>query len=129
MECPACDISFTIGTLVPRTLERCGHTICHQCLIKLTDSFNSFHIKCPFCNEAYTKEEALSSPTNYFILQEISENQQILRKAGKTSHPWEKTCPYHIKTKLDFYCKTDRAYICAKCLLLGEHVGHTTVHA
>ena len=34
----------------------------------------------------------------------------------------------HNTTQMDFFCKTDKTYLCGKCLLTGEHIGHEITH-
>ena len=124
MECPICSVSFSEGVNVPRSLSKCGHTVCHICLRNLIDSSNSFHMKCPFCPAEYTVEEASSCSNNYFLLNLIHhKTEQTVRMNLQ-----DKTCPFHSTNKMDFYCKTDKMYICSGCFLSGDHLGHDVVH-
>ena len=52
MECPNCQQSYESAlskadqSAVPRILSKCGHSVCHSCVLKL---YNNKRIVCPIC--------------------------------------------------------------------------------
>jgi len=46
----------------------------------------------------------------------------------KSQKQLARTCSAHATTQMDFFCKTDKSYLCGKCLISGEHLGHDIVH-
>jgi len=126
MECPVCYESFSKTAAIPKILNKCGHTICQPCLNNYLKASSAYSIKCPFCKVEYSKNDISASPTNYYILNMLNEKEQTVSK--KSQKPVARTCSAHGTAQMDFYCKTDKSYLCGKCLLSGDHLGHDITH-
>ena len=126
MECPVCYDPFSKDVTIPKILHKCGHTICQACLNNFVKSSSACNIKCPFCKIEYSVNEAMTSPTNFYILNMLNEKEKC-SSHHKKSVP-TRSCSMHMSTHMDFFCKTDKTYLCGKCLLSGDHLNHDIAH-
>ncbi|CAL2031742.1 unnamed protein product [Caenorhabditis brenneri] len=85
IECGICFLRYNEEERTPRMLPSCGHTVCQQCAIKLTNA-NS-RIICPFDRKVtqLNRNEGVDGLPKNFALQELSRkaNPKQEKKSGK----------------------------------------------
>ena len=73
LECPICFDIFE----EPRILTNCGHTLCENCILLISNSNNEFnYIKCPLCFEI----------TNYKNIKELKTNFSLINLIDKVKN-------------------------------------------
>ena len=113
MNCNQCDKPFNAHLRVPKLLPNCGHSICNECLNKLTSTtFSTF--RCPFDNIQYPKDQTYNN--NLYVM-------SMLEPQTETEPLKPAQCRRHNRS-LDIFCNRCKEEICADCVLFGEHRSH-----
>lgn len=78
--CPMCNILYDETTRIPRLLTKCGHTFCHECLVK---NMIENQLKCPDDNIEYENISKIDElPKNLTLLNLLHKTR--IRKISKT---------------------------------------------
>jgi len=108
--CPVCLQPFDVKEHLPKISPICGHTICKGCLIQVLKMETP---KCPLdklkFGEDFQNIDAF--PTNFL-------GKELLEMKGKWSQ-----CDFH-KKENEMICLTDQVFVCANCVIFGDHKGH-----
>jgi zinc-RING finger domain len=85
MECPNCFQSYE-GALsngdqsaVPRILSKCGHSLCHSCVVKF---YQNKKVQCPICGIANIAESIQMFAKNLALMQLMVESQDGSSKSS-----------------------------------------------
>ena len=110
-DCPICYEEFNEEMHAPRTLSKCGHTVCDKCL---DDLCKTNQLKCPACIMIYPKPNNFRTeyPKNFTLLSFIMEMKAIQNDL----------CPTH-KQKLSLYDPLGHVFLCSECYM-GANIPH-----
>eukprot|EP00795_Rhopilema_esculentum_P004767 gene4767-21072_t len=120
LECGICEDVFMLhGDKVPRLLS-CGHSLCHECLSKL--SVRGQVLLCPFDREpTNVGDSGIWGLKKNFALLDLLERLQLERKEHETSHDDDEEakekirCDENEKHLASIYCLVCSTHLCEEC--------------
>lgn len=120
-KCPICYEPFKHDSLeqIPKILS-CGHSLCHNCLNSLPESFSisggSIHISCPMCRKVLTMKDKKEVPMNFSLLEVLSNKKHLDGKEErKKTEEDEEQCSKCKNAVSLVMNEQDGMMYCAKC--------------
>ncbi|CAL2031740.1 unnamed protein product [Caenorhabditis brenneri] len=113
-ECGICFHQYNDGDMTPRILTSCGHTICQQCAIKLTDA--NFRITCPFDRKdtQLNRNEGVNGLLKNFALLDLSRDENT-EQEGSLGVEADVPCFENSSHEAVFYCQQCEVDLCDSC--------------
>ncbi|CAL2031744.1 unnamed protein product [Caenorhabditis brenneri] len=116
IECGICFLKYNEEARTPRVLTNCGHTICQQCAIKLTDADANSRLTCPFdrkLTQLNRNKGVHGLPKNFALL-------ELFRKANQEPEQKSRTkvdapCFENPSHEAVFYCEQCDVELCDSC--------------
>ena len=106
MDCPSCLFKYNVTNKVPIFITSCGHTMCAECVNKLSASV------CPRCKTKFDTDKK-NFPKNHEILKLIEDKNKSHEDIG--------LCPKSRELE-EYYCNDCNSELCLTCL--DGHLNH-----